>query len=84
MCSYCEPSHKREMQQFSNRRIYKDRYNRNYKMRIGKSWKGTKYKQHRLMLFAHDLFVATIKINYCPFCGRKLYKGVKPHETLSD
>lgn len=77
MCRCCEPSHRRKMPYFRIRKIWNDRKNRNYSIRIGKTWKGNKYKDYRLMLFEHGLFVATLKIQYCPFCGRKLYKENK-------
>lgn len=81
MCDYCEPSHGRKMGQLRNRKIWNDRLNRNYRIRIGKSWKGNKFKNHKLMLFSHQLFVASLSIDYCPFCGRRLQGYV---ESLVD
>jgi hypothetical protein len=41
-------------------------------VRIGKGWKGDKYKKHQFLLLDRAGVVAHIKIEYCPFCGRKL------------
>ncbi|MGM0217685.1 hypothetical protein [Enterococcus sp. AZ126] len=77
MCDHCEPSQGRKFKRLNNRRIWNDRTNRNYKIRIGKSWKGNKYQNHRLMLFEHGVFVSSVRIEYCPFCGRKLHGSTK-------
>jgi hypothetical protein len=55
----------------------KSKYRAGYNMptffvRIGKGWKGDKYKKHQFLLLDRAGVVAHIKIEYCPFCGRKL------------
>lgn len=74
-CDYCEPAHNRKMQKLNNVKAGNRRENLSYQVRIGKSWKGHKYKNHRLMLFSHGSLESTMKINYCPLCGRKLGSG---------
>lgn len=71
MCERCEPSHKREMpyMRSKNRPGFSKQ---TFRVRIGKGLNGDKYKKHQLMLLDRAGIVASIKIEYCPFCGRKL------------
>lgn len=68
MCQYCEPSHGRKMIRI---RIKTPNGYYNLIAKIGKSWRGWKFKDHRLMI-DEGSGIGSIKINYCPFCGRKL------------
>lgn len=79
MCQYCELSHGRKVI-----RIRIKIPNGYYILiaKIGKSWRGHKFKDHRLMI-DEGAGIGSIKINYCPFCGRKLKKTDQPASKIS-
>lgn len=70
MCQYCEPAHKRRVIRI---RIKIPHGYYILTAKIGKSWHGQKFKDHRLMI-DEGAGVGSIRISYCPFCGRRLKK----------
>lgn len=73
-CEYCTTTTKRKRKTMwgfkypfsKSGRLY------GYAIKIGSSFGGSKFKTPRLMLFYGKYLHATIKIQYCPFCGQKL------------
>ena len=71
-CKICEPSHGRRYIKLRKLKGFITDNYLNYSLRVGKGFKGAKFKKHKLMLLDNGEVCAHVEINYCPICGRKL------------
>ncbi|WP_301420056.1 hypothetical protein [Mammaliicoccus lentus] len=71
-CKVCEPSHGRKYIRLRKLKSFITNHYLDYTLRVGKGYKGAKFKKHKLMLLDRGEVCAHVDINYCPMCGRKL------------
>lgn len=71
-CKVCEPSHGRRYVRLRKLKGFITDHYLDYTLRVGKGYKGAKFKKHKLMLLYRGKVCAHVNINYCPMCGRKL------------
>lgn len=71
-CKVCEPSHGRRYIRLRKLKSFITDHYLDYTLRVGKGYKGTKFRKHKLMLLDRGEVCAHVDINYCPMCGRKL------------
>lgn len=71
-CKVCEPSHGRRYVRLRKLKGFITDHYLDYTLRVGKGYKGAKFKKHKLMLLDRGEVCAHVDINYCPMCGRKL------------
>lgn len=71
-CKVCEPAHGRRYVRLRKLKGFITDHYLDYTLRVGKGYKGTKFKKHKLMLLDRGEVCAHVNINYCPICGRKL------------
>lgn len=71
-CKICEPSHGRRYIRLRKLKSFITDHYLDYTLRVGKGYKGAKFRKHKLMLLDRGEVCAHVDINYCPMCGRKL------------
>lgn len=71
-CKVCEPAHGRRYVRLRKLKGFITDHYLDYTLRVGKGYKGAKFKKHKLMLLDRGEVCAHVNINFCPMCGRKL------------
>ncbi|WP_049319288.1 hypothetical protein [Mammaliicoccus sciuri] len=71
-CKVCEPAHGRRYIRLRKLKSFITDHHLDYTLRVGKGYKGAKFRKHKLMLLDRGEVCAHVDINYCPMCGRKL------------
>lgn len=79
-CKVCEPSHGRRYVRLRKLKGFITDHYLDYTLRVGKGYKGAKFKKHKLMLLDRGEVCAHVDINYCPMCGRKLKSSERLYE----
>lgn len=79
-CKVCEPAHGRRYIRLKKLKSFITDHYLDYTLRVGKGYKGAKFKKHKLMLLDRGEVCAHVNINYCPMCGRKLKNSERLYE----
>lgn len=79
-CKICEPSHGRRYIRLRKLKSFITDHYLDYTLRVGKGYKGAKFRKHKLMLLDRGEVCAHVDINYCPMCGRKLKSSERLNE----
>lgn len=79
-CKVCEPAHGRRYLRLRKLKGFITDHYLDYTLRVGKGYKGAKFRKHKLMLLDRGEVCAHVNIYYCPMCGRKLKSSERLYE----